>query len=242
MGPVQQAFHECHALQCGFCTPGFVTTVTAYLRDHPDPTREEAREAICGNLCRCTGYVNIVDAVQRGRRADAATGRGRRRVTTRMFGERVPRVEDAAAGHRRRPVPRRPRPRRAGGGVRPQPARARAGASTSTSAGALEVEGLVAIYTYEDLDGRDRCEPLPLLIPHPTLTHGRTPYALARDEVNHVGEAVVMVVAEQPVRRRGRRATGSGSTTSRCRPSSASRRPGPPSTWCTTTCPATSRR
>ncbi len=65
MGPVQQAFHECHALQCGFCTPGFVTTVTAYLRDHPDPTREEAREAISGNLCRCTGYVNIVAAVER---------------------------------------------------------------------------------------------------------------------------------------------------------------------------------
>jgi N-methylhydantoinase A/oxoprolinase/acetone carboxylase beta subunit/aerobic-type carbon monoxide dehydrogenase small subunit (CoxS/CutS family) len=65
MGPVQQAFHECHALQCGFCTPGFVTTVAAYLRDHPTPTREEAREAIAGNLCRCTGYVNIVDAVER---------------------------------------------------------------------------------------------------------------------------------------------------------------------------------
>ncbi len=65
MGPVQQAFHECHALQCGFCTPGFVTTVTAYLRDHPAPTRDEAREAIAGNLCRCTGYVNIVSAVER---------------------------------------------------------------------------------------------------------------------------------------------------------------------------------
>ena len=63
--PLQQAFHERHALQCGFCTPGFVTTVTAYLRENPDPTREEAREAISGNLCRCTGYVNIVDAVQR---------------------------------------------------------------------------------------------------------------------------------------------------------------------------------
>ena len=65
MGPVQQAFHECHALQCGFCTPGFVTTVAAYLRDHPTPTHEEAREAIAGNLCRCTGYVNIVAAVER---------------------------------------------------------------------------------------------------------------------------------------------------------------------------------
>jgi len=65
LSPVQRAFRECHALQCGFCTPGFVTTVTAYLDDHPDPTREEAREAISGNLCRCTGYVNIVSAVER---------------------------------------------------------------------------------------------------------------------------------------------------------------------------------
>ena len=65
MGPVQQAFHECHALQCGFCTPGFVTTVTAYLRDNPAPTSTEAREAISGNLCRCTGYQNIVAAVVR---------------------------------------------------------------------------------------------------------------------------------------------------------------------------------
>ena len=65
MGPVQQAFHECHALQCGFCTPGFVTTVTAFLEDNPSPTRQEARAAVGGNLCRCTGYVNIVSAVER---------------------------------------------------------------------------------------------------------------------------------------------------------------------------------
>ena len=63
--PMQEAFREHHGLQCGFCTPGFVTTVTAFLRDHPDPTAEEAREAIGGNLCRCTGYQNIVAAVLR---------------------------------------------------------------------------------------------------------------------------------------------------------------------------------
>jgi aerobic carbon-monoxide dehydrogenase small subunit len=65
LGAVQQAFHECHALQCGFCTPGFVTTITAFLRANPDPTEAEAREAIGGNLCRCTGYQNIVAAVVR---------------------------------------------------------------------------------------------------------------------------------------------------------------------------------
>ena len=65
MSPVQQAFAECYGLQCGFCTPGFITTITAYLEDNLDPTPEEAREAISGNRCRCTGYQNIVKAVGR---------------------------------------------------------------------------------------------------------------------------------------------------------------------------------
>ncbi|HEX6444079.1 MAG TPA: FAD binding domain-containing protein [Streptosporangiales bacterium] len=65
MHPVQQAFQDCHGLQCGFCTPGFLTTIAAYLRDHPAPTEDEAREAISGNLCRCTGYQNIVRSVLR---------------------------------------------------------------------------------------------------------------------------------------------------------------------------------
>ncbi len=65
MSPVQQAFIECHGLQCGFCTPGFLTTITAYLRENPEPTETQAREAISGNLCRCTGYQNIVKSVLR---------------------------------------------------------------------------------------------------------------------------------------------------------------------------------
>jgi aerobic carbon-monoxide dehydrogenase small subunit len=65
MSPAQQAFIECHGLQCGFCTPGFLTTITAYLKENPDPTEAEAREAISGNLCRCTGYQNIVRSVLR---------------------------------------------------------------------------------------------------------------------------------------------------------------------------------
>ena len=63
--PIQEAFHRHHGLQCGYCTPGFITTITAYLRDHPDPTEAQAREAIGGNLCRCTGYQNIVASVLR---------------------------------------------------------------------------------------------------------------------------------------------------------------------------------
>jgi aerobic carbon-monoxide dehydrogenase small subunit len=65
LGPVQQAFAECHGLQCGFCTPGFLTTITAGLRDNPEPTEDEAREMVAGNLCRCTGYANIVKSVLR---------------------------------------------------------------------------------------------------------------------------------------------------------------------------------
>jgi aerobic carbon-monoxide dehydrogenase small subunit len=65
LSPVQQAFADCHGLQCGFCTPGFLTTITAALSANPDPTREDAREIIGGNLCRCTGYQNIVRSVLR---------------------------------------------------------------------------------------------------------------------------------------------------------------------------------
>nr|HET7860337.1 (2Fe-2S)-binding protein [Caldimonas sp.] len=65
LGALQQSFKAHHALQCGFCTPGFITTITAFLEENPSPTRDEAREAVSGNLCRCTGYVNIVSAVER---------------------------------------------------------------------------------------------------------------------------------------------------------------------------------
>jgi carbon-monoxide dehydrogenase small subunit len=65
LSPVQQAFADCHGLQCGFCTPGFLTTITAGLRDNPHPTEDEAREMIAGNLCRCTGYQNIVAAIMK---------------------------------------------------------------------------------------------------------------------------------------------------------------------------------
>ena len=64
LSTVQAAFRDCHGLQCGFCTPGFVVSVTAFLRDHPDPTDEEIRVGLSGNLCRCTGYQGILKAVR----------------------------------------------------------------------------------------------------------------------------------------------------------------------------------
>jgi aerobic-type carbon monoxide dehydrogenase small subunit (CoxS/CutS family) len=72
--PIQTAFREEHALQCGFCTPGFLTTLAAFLEEVADPTEDEIREAISGNLCRCTGYVNIIRAVRRAAQLRAADG------------------------------------------------------------------------------------------------------------------------------------------------------------------------
>jgi carbon-monoxide dehydrogenase small subunit len=61
--PLQQAFWDCHGLQCGYCTPGMLMTAKAFLAEHPDPSEEEIRRAISGNICRCTGYMNIVKAI-----------------------------------------------------------------------------------------------------------------------------------------------------------------------------------
>jgi carbon-monoxide dehydrogenase small subunit len=65
LSPIQSTMRECHGLQCGFCTPGFVVSITALLRDNPKPTDEEVREGLSGNFCRCTGYQGIVNAVHR---------------------------------------------------------------------------------------------------------------------------------------------------------------------------------
>ena len=62
--PIQESFQEEHGLQCGYCTPGMLMTATAFLEDEPNPSRDEIREALEGNLCRCTGYQNIVNAVE----------------------------------------------------------------------------------------------------------------------------------------------------------------------------------
>jgi carbon-monoxide dehydrogenase small subunit len=62
--PVQQAFTDCHALQCGFCTPGMIMATAALLKDNPSPTDEEIYHGLEGNICRCTGYINIVKAVK----------------------------------------------------------------------------------------------------------------------------------------------------------------------------------
>ncbi|MDP3891272.1 (2Fe-2S)-binding protein [Nocardioides sp.] len=72
--PVQAAFHECHALQCGFCTPGMIMQSIDVLADNPDPSEEEIRLGLEGNLCRCTGYHNIVKAVQHAASTGSSSG------------------------------------------------------------------------------------------------------------------------------------------------------------------------
>ena len=72
MHPMQAAFKECHGLQCGFCTPGMVMNALDFAKHHPSPSEQEVRESLEGNLCRCTGYQNIVKAVQQGQAAMAS--------------------------------------------------------------------------------------------------------------------------------------------------------------------------
>jgi aerobic carbon-monoxide dehydrogenase small subunit len=72
LSPVQRAFHQEHALQCGYCTPGMIMAATDLLRDNPHPTDTEIRDGLEGNLCRCTGYENIVRAVKRAAEAGVA--------------------------------------------------------------------------------------------------------------------------------------------------------------------------
>jgi carbon-monoxide dehydrogenase small subunit len=67
--PLQTAFHHCHALQCGFCTPGFLMVLTEFLEENASPTDQEIVHALSGNLCRCTGYVNMIEAVRMAARA-----------------------------------------------------------------------------------------------------------------------------------------------------------------------------
>ena len=74
--PVQQGFWECHGLQCGFCTPGMIMTGVQFLERNPNPTREAIREGLYGNLCRCTGYSHIIDAIEYAARHPGGKGAG----------------------------------------------------------------------------------------------------------------------------------------------------------------------
>ena len=74
--PIQESFMEAHGLQCGFCTPGFIMTLVPFLQSHPDPDESEIRQVISGNICRCTGYQHIVDAVKLAAQKMSASEKG----------------------------------------------------------------------------------------------------------------------------------------------------------------------
>ena len=197
LGPVQQAFKECHGLQCGFCTPGFLTTITAGLRENPHPTPrrgpgDDRRQPV--PLHRLPEHREGGRAGRRDRES-REEGAARLAVSRRkLMGAKVQRtederflrgrglyVDDVALGSLHAAVLRSPH--------------AHARVLEIDVEDVLDIEGVHLVWTHEDLTGY-MAEPLPLLIPHPALTHGRTQYALAKDEVNYMGEAVAFVVAD----------------------------------------------
>ena len=89
LSPVQAALREHHGLQCGFCTPGFVISATAFLRDTPDPTQQQIREGLSGNLCRCTGYQGIITAVQAAAQVIAAQDAARQSVAAQATSKEI---------------------------------------------------------------------------------------------------------------------------------------------------------
>src|SRR5439155_1419747 len=151
--PLQRAFHERHGLQCGYCTPGMIMAATAILERHPNPTDEEIRKGLEGNLCRCTGYQNIVESVK------AAAGA-------------EPGMLHLAF-------------------VRSQVAHGKLG--KVDAAAALQVPGVVAVYTADDLEFQAGvpCGSNPT---GDAVQPERWP--LARGKVRHVGEPIAVVVAE----------------------------------------------
>ena len=205
LGHLQAAFRECHALQCGFCTPGFLTTLTEFLADNTDPTADQVRERISGNLCRCTGYQPIVEAVLLAAKnirearhdtlAPAAQAPAQPLETGKLVGQPVRRSEDLALLR--------------GAGrfvdditlpgtlhcafVRSPYAHARI-RSIDLSA-ARGAPGVYAVWANEDLPEQLQGA-LPYNTPPHMVSHPRQWSILARREVCFVGEAVAVVMAQ----------------------------------------------
>ncbi len=213
LSTVQAAFRDCHGLQCGFCTPGFVMSVTAFLRDHPDPTDEEIREALSGNLCRCTGYQGILRAVRQA--ADVAlddVGRGAGMTATapqgaaRYAGARINRVEDARllTGHGTF-VDDIVAARHAARLLRAQPVRPGRPSARSTRPPRWPSPGVHFVFTAADLNPGVK-EQWHTSIGALSPETPRPP--LADDEVRFVGDPVALVVADEPLPGRGRGRAG----------------------------------
>ena len=188
--PLQEAFWEHHGLQCGYCTPGMIMASADLLERNPKPTEQEVREALAGNLCRCTGYHNIVKAVLAGR----PEGRHMTASTTaRALGRPGDQAQGRpAADHGPRPLHRRhQRHRAAVGGVRPLARGARED-RLDRHARPRGLPGVHAVFTGHDLDLE---APLPMAWVPPGVDVNNPPHwPLAKDEVHHVGDPVALVI------------------------------------------------
>jgi CO/xanthine dehydrogenase Mo-binding subunit/aerobic-type carbon monoxide dehydrogenase small subunit (CoxS/CutS family) len=197
LDPVQQAFIDCTALQCGYCTPGFIMATKALLAEHPDPTREEIEHALEGNLCRCTGYLPIIDAVRQAAQRIAGTYRPTERhhreephldangEPYRVVGHSIDRVDARAqvTGEARYAIDVGLPDTLFGAVVRSDRAHARV---VKVNAGeAADVSGCVAVITGDDLHGL-----------YPYFGHMVPDHQiLALDKVRYYGEPVALVVA-----------------------------------------------
>ena len=193
MEPLQQAFKKHHALQCGFCTPGFLMTADALLRNSGPLTDAEVRQAVSGNLCRCTGYQNIVDAiVETSGGKVAPQAHHDHGPSAKFIGARVERAEDQEL--------------LSGKGVFVddidfpgmlhayvvRSVHARAKILRIDTSAAKRAPGVVDVITFEDLGAVRK---LPLTIPHPNLKP-LTEFPMAKDQVRYVGEPVAVIVAQ----------------------------------------------
>ena len=198
--PLQEAFHEAHGLQCGFCTPGILMTMKAFLDENPSPSEGEIREALSGNLCRCTGYQNIVAAVElaAGRGAGDSAMTKSEPKTNRYFGASVRRREDEPLlTGQALFVDDVSLPEMLHAAMVRSPF-AHARILRIDASAALDREGLGAVYTAEDLG--DYWAPVPIIVPPPPIAgmqfNTRTQVPLAKDKVRYVGEPVAIVIAE----------------------------------------------
>jgi aerobic carbon-monoxide dehydrogenase large subunit len=193
LSPLQQAFKRHHALQCGFCTPGFLITASALLRERRPLDEIEVRKAMAGNLCRCTGYQNIVDAIVEasGGAAHTVAHASTSAPMRRFIGAAVERAEDHELltgrgvfvddinfpGMLYAHMVRSPH--------------AHAKILRIDGSAAKKIEGVVDVVTFADLGAARR---LPLTIPHPNLKP-LTEFPFAREKVRYVGEPVAVIVA-----------------------------------------------
>lgn len=189
---LQEAFHRQHALQCGFCTPGFLMNATALLHANPAPTEQEVRNALKGNLCRCTGYKGIIQAVLETTPAEVGPPAAMP-PPAEIVGMPVGRYEDQrllrGAGTYTSDI----HPPNLAHAVVLRSPHASARIKQIDASAARAAPGVLAVLTFAEI--ANVAKPFPQVQPHPALT-SRMPYPLARDVVRYAGEPVAILVAE----------------------------------------------